>query len=454
VWIQGNLKGLTPTLMVNKLKMDIGSVRNVNEDPIIDVVVLPAGTGKTTYSSMYPELLDVDDIINSPDVQGLMKSLRKRALQSENWDELNNLNGQLVLDAFNAGKISDRILLVHHNDMFGDVIKVNVLASAKLSKKEMLKVSQDRAKTDKMWSQLTELNWTDAKAPIMSRSALDGMMREIVRSHQRSRLDVASTPIIDKTYEYIKYWKTSLADTRDMWDVYGSRKPTRIPLIPWRVSNVGMRVYGPSLPPQLFPASNVMRSHGITNFMDYTEVYHNYSEYVTMIEITDADRADGGLDFGWRYLGQGMYSMADIDSTEYRLYKVQDSDFFRGLGTVVTSAHACFGFGRSNNDLIAQMERKSRTGFGTSGHMIASILAFRSHFLWYLTEVNINIKTKQSIYIVPFDEPESGLYHVSMDYLNALEDIKLATRSVDIPEHAKANFEICKQFVQKIRSNE
>jgi hypothetical protein len=453
VWIQGNQNGLTPQLMVNSLRDDVTNTSNETK-PSVDVIIMPAGTGKTTYASMYPELLDVDDIINSPNIKGVMKSLRKKAMQQMDFDELNNINGELVLDSLKKGDIANRILLIHGPDTLGDVLNLNVLASGKLPKKEMLKTSKVRAETDTQWSAITELNWSTSASPVMSRSAMDGLVREVVRSHQRSALDLTIGPVADKTYEYRSYWKSDLKDSRDLWDTYGSRRPTRIPLIPWRVSNIGMRIYGPGLPPQLFPASDIMRRNDITNFIDYTEIYHNYSEYVEMIEISDADRSEDGLDFGWRYLGQGMYSMMDINSTDYKLYKVQDVDFFKGLGTVVTSAHACFGFGRSNDDLISQLERKNRTGFGTSGHMIASVLAYRSHFLWYLTEININIKTNKTIYIAPFMEPESGLYHVSRDYVNALDDIKLASQKVDIPEHAKANFEICKQFVGKMRKTD
>lgn len=452
IWIQGNQKGLTPQLMVNALREDINASSN-GSTTAIDVIIMPSGTGKSTYSSMYPELLDVDDIINASYVKGVMKSLRKRAMQNMDFDELNNLNGELVMDSLAKGEIAGRILMIHGSDTLGKSVKMNVLASAKLSKKEMLEISKSRAEIDPHWSSMTELNWSTSMVPVMSRSAINGLIREIVRSHQRKSLDLTVSPVVDRTYEYRTYWKTDLRESIDLWALYGGRRPTRIPVIPWRVSNVGMRVYGVALPPQLFPASSVMRKNGIKDFIDYTEIYHNYSEHVTMIEISDADRASDGLDFGWIYLGQGMYSMMDIDSTVYRLYKVQDVDFFKGLGTVVTSAHACFGFGRTNDDLIFQLERKNKTGFGTSGHMIASILAFRSHFLWYLTEIDINTKTNKTIYITPFNEPESGLYHISRDYVNALDDIKLASQTVDIPEHAKANFEICKQFVSKMQTN-
>jgi hypothetical protein len=452
IWIQGNQKGLTPQLMVNALREDINASSN-ESTATIDVIIMPSGTGKSTYSSMYPELLDIDDIINAPHVKGVMRSLRKRAMQNMDFDELNDLNGELVMDSLTKGEIAGRILLMHGSDTLGKNVKVNILASAKLPKKEMLEISKSRAEIDPHWSSMTELNWSTSMVPVMSRSAINGLIREVVRSHQRKNLDLTVSPVVDRTYEYRTYWKTDLRESIDLWALYGGRRPTRIPVIPWRVSNVGMRVYGTALPPQLFPASSVMRKNGIKDFIDYTEIYHNYSEHVSMIEISDADRASDGLDFGWMYLGQGMYSMMDIDSTVYRLYKVQDVDFFKGLGTVVTSAHACFGFGRTNDDLIFQLERKNKTGFGTSGHMIASILAFKSHFLWYLTEIDINTRTNKTIYITPFNEPESGLYHISRDYVNALDDIKLASQKVDIPEHAKANFEICKQFVSKMQTN-
>jgi hypothetical protein len=262
--------------------------------------------------------------------------------------------------------------------------------------------------------------------------------------------ELADNPIIStgkRTAEYISLWNTPLDKSHDLWDLYGSRVPNRIPIIPWRVTNLGPRVFHMGIPPQLFPSTTFMTLMDIPrNDLNIPEVYCNYSEFVDMVPL-DTNDAEL-LDFGWMSVGDNLYTMASInDSNIQHLFKVDDGDFFNGLGSVVTSAHACYGVGRTNEDLINQFERKQATGHGTSGHMIASVLAFQSHFLWYLQEVYNNFQYGKSVYAAKFLEPGSGSYHTIHEYRNAIHDMNQADANKIYPRYARTNLEVCKKFV-------
>jgi hypothetical protein len=254
-----------------------------------------------------------------------------------------------------------------------------------------------------------------------------------------------------RTSEYLELWHTPLEDSLDVWDYYGGKSPVRIPVIPWRVSNLGPRLYSRSIPPQLFPPTHFAKAMNITDVkLTLTEVYCNYSEFVEMVPINSDDALL--LDFAWMPVGNNLYTMAKItEATKGHLLKVKDPDFFNGCGSVVTSAHACFGIGRSNIDLINQLERKLNTGHSTSGHMIASVLAFQSQFMWYLQEVFNNFEKGSSVYITKFAEPGSGMYHSIYEYRNAIHDMKTADKSKLYPNYARNNLDICEKFVSSLK---
>uniref|UniRef100_A0A2V0RB52 VP7 n=1 Tax=viral metagenome TaxID=1070528 RepID=A0A2V0RB52_9ZZZZ len=459
IWIQGNLKGLDPSKMVEKLTDMLASGNSLDSsgkqskmskdhDDEIPIIILPAGTGKTTYSKRHDSLVDIDDIINDPSVKDEMEDLRRKAADTNEWSIVNTRNGELVKAFMKAGRLEGKILLAHGDDMFGDVINTKTLGGMKLSKSEMQKIRDERAQSDEMWAELTELNWETSDQPIGSRKDIDDMIERIM-SESVEDDPVVYAPSFMISKEYISLWSTPLDDSIDTWEAFGSGSPQRIPLIPWRVSNVGPRIFHKGIPPQLFPPTTFMMERGISMLeLQFTEVYSNYSEFVIMRPITDDELET--LDFGWLPVGDNMYVMSKIDEDDYSsgLLTVDDRDFFLGCGSVVTSAHACFGLGRSNTDLISQRRRKEATGYGTSGHMIASVLSFQSHFLWYLEEVYMNLKTNRSVYVTTFNEPEEGAYHTIHEYRNAVLDMKLLDSKGMYPKYARNNFRICETFVR------
>lgn len=115
---------------------------------------------------------------------------------------------------------------------------------------------------------------------------------------------------------------------------------------------------------------------------------------------------------------------------------------YMGMGSVVTSCHAVFGLGRSLDEVIKQDLHKVATGVATSGHLLASCLAYRHHMLWYIYEVFINLQSKKSIYLFPFQEPEGGVYHSKQDYDYTLQLLQDKVNKNAIPQYAQLNVEL------------
>jgi len=264
-----------------------------------------------------------------------------------------------------------------------------------------------------------------------------------------------------------EFWTVDVARSTDVFYYYASRPPQRIPVVPWRVCNMGMRIYEGQSKPQVFPATtwlHKVKMRGVlpgpvarlmgAAIMQISDgvVYTNYSGFVKMIPMGKRDP----LDFGWLEVRPNEYMMVAAGSApgpSGYLYKVANPSFFRGMGSVATSQHSAFGVGRSEGELYDQTMRMVETGAGTSGHMIASLLCHRSHFLWYLEEVYLNFTTKNSIYLMPFNEPAGTEYHTFEEYRNALADMEMIVKQGGYPRYALVHFALCRGFVSFFMSN-
>jgi len=260
-----------------------------------------------------------------------------------------------------------------------------------------------------------------------------------------------------------KYWHTRANATVDVFVRYSDIRPSRIPIIPWRVFSSGMRIvpnnatfqdsdfpgvmhvnkaHYKSVPlhPQLFPSSYLFSDEPAEAGFRTPAVYSNYSKFVELVPYDE--EVHGKPDFAWRQKradnGEQLneYMMVyrvDFGKDSESLLMVKDPSFFLGLGSVVTAQHAAFGIGRHPHELHAQYLRaRSGEDGGTSGHMFAAVLAHTAHCMWYLHEVMLNMKTKRSIYSVSFDEPKEAVYHTVQEYRNALIDMKtFEDRTID-----------------------
>uniref|UniRef100_A0A2V0RCK3 VP7 n=1 Tax=viral metagenome TaxID=1070528 RepID=A0A2V0RCK3_9ZZZZ len=290
---------------------------------------------------------------------------------------------------------------------------------------------------------------------------------------QGSLQDMSSTELIarlknDASEEFENYmngrknaqalWEADLSTSTDVYHYYASRPPQRIPTVPWRVCNMGMRQF-PDQKPQVYPATTWMGEVAakmaaakmpetvMHTILEDKVIYTNYSGFVKMIPMWKHDK----LDFAWKEVRPNEYMIVKNGSApgpNGYLYKVANPDFFMGMGSVATSQHAAFGVGRSERELYDQMVRKVETGKGTSGHMIASALCHRSHLLWYLEEVYTNLKLKKSIYLMPFNEPEGAEYHTVKEYQHALTDMKEIIRRKEYPKYAVVHLIYCYNLVK------
>jgi hypothetical protein len=365
-------------------------------------------------------------------------------MESESWSMHNEVNAEIIHRFYEDGGLNNKLLLTHGEDSLRK-IPYEIVGKYKVPMSELASVLEERS-DDPFHVKMTKLNWSTSNYSIKSRDEIKDLIQyqaANITTDSEMKVDVRST-------EYTSLWDTPIEKSYDLWEMYGSKTPTRIPVIPWRVSNLGPRIYKNGLPPQLFPNTTIMKKLNISlNGLNTTEIYGNYSEFVTLTPLLSDDSKR--LDYGWRSVGTNLYAMQRVTSDNYEnLLKVDDDQFFMGCGSVVTAAHGCFGIGRTNDELIRQFERKVNTGFGTSGHMIASVLAFQSHFLWYLEEVSYNLETKKSVYAVRFNEPESAAYHTIHEYRNAIDDMKSADLNKEYPKYARPNLEICRKFVSAI----
>jgi hypothetical protein len=425
---------------------------------------------------------------------------------------------------------------------------------------------------------------------------LEGMNPE--ETLNRLRVDISALAVAGATFKgsinmsFDGYWNTRLEYSNDLAFYYAGRTPQRIPVIPWRVSNHGVRIFNGSLKPQLFPSSTWATKLKVPITITSEEVYSNYSGYVEMVALEETDE----LDFAWRKIAEHRYVMANptelltfVDGDtlvewpttprfwevkEYspfnsrndmiskhhttfknymmahpravilfnggvdfanayttdiiaviqvpfhhlrrnmesrvgegnesqptdpqasddaqrayarilptlrdfsairepglymaasgagksthvksmgaatpELLKVNNPKFFMGVGSVSTSQHGLFGVGRDVNSLYEQAKRKAESGHDTSGHMIAAALCPKSHLLWYLEEVFINMTEKRSIYLVPFKEPKGTTYHSIDEYVNAINDMRKLLKSRAYPGYAREHVDICASLVDKL----
>lgn len=110
----------------------------------------------------------------------------------------------------------------------------------------------------------------------------------------------------------LAYWRSRLADSVDVGYYNVGRPPQRIPVVPWRVSNYGMRSYGKQLKPQIYPSSSWMTDASPPQDLMKRlkescekEVYSNYSGFVTFSPISASDK----LDYAWSEIGDNLYQM-------------------------------------------------------------------------------------------------------------------------------------------------
>jgi len=157
-------------------------------------------------------------------------------------------------------------------------------------------------------------------------------------------------------------------------------------------------------------------------------------------------------DYGYYWTGSYWEPRVN-DGTNPALFNIHHRSraFFRGAGNALASRAANFGLCRQKNQLLYQKRRKERTGVGTSGHLISSVLLPAPHFLWLLHEMAFNYSTKQSVYLLPFSGQVEGEYHTYEEYVNGVEDLKEAARRNELDGTIVERMEFLKYFLSFLR---
>ena len=130
-------------------------------------IVLPAGSGKTTLSKKYDNLIDIDTLLTETQ-QKVLKELCINAMKDNNWIIHQNKEHEFThkkIDSLDNSKI----LLCHHESK---ALKYNlkVIGSFKTSKEVMYEVAKMRSKTDKFRELCTIHNYESCKDSVICKT--------------------------------------------------------------------------------------------------------------------------------------------------------------------------------------------------------------------------------------------------------------------------------------------
>ena len=119
-------------------------------------IVLPAGSGKTTLSNKYKELVDIDKLLFKEEKE-LLKEQYKKSHNNDDWfayidKEFYFLNKKIE-------KLSDKTILLLHHKSKAEKYNLEVLGSYKVSEDVMYQVAKERSLKDKFLGQCTIHNW-------------------------------------------------------------------------------------------------------------------------------------------------------------------------------------------------------------------------------------------------------------------------------------------------------
>ena len=120
------------------------------------VVVIPAGSGKTTLSRKYKNIYDIDSFHSKEDEIKINK-LYKEVFLSKNWEKYNTYEISLIKEKID--NLPTPFLLLLHYKEKGDLLNLTYLGACKISKNIMERIATERGKTDKLREEMTRNNW-------------------------------------------------------------------------------------------------------------------------------------------------------------------------------------------------------------------------------------------------------------------------------------------------------
>jgi hypothetical protein len=401
------------------------------------VIVLPAGTGKTTLSSDSDILFDIDDVFEKYDEHGTMKELVHATLEGSEF------RGHPAVLGTKRGTLrrSEKLALVEKGvPFFVDGTYPNMFPETELEKLKEFTSVHAASGTFKGKAFSDE---TDEKPHKVDDIYTYDNERYIILDHSDKN------ELTRKTREDFSH---NLSDGQGGWDRV-KKLQTSMFMKHLRESEDAMRkiylIHHPeqfdvTLKPKILFSAKPTEEEIIATAEERAKD-NPYWKVATLMNWRDSDVPIMTRD----EIAEEVTQIATAETLDgfATLYEVEDPSFFLGLGSVVTSSHRYFSIGRSPSNLLEQFLRRETGKEDLSGHMFASVLAFKSHFLWYLEEIASNMEKSKTIYAFPFKEPKGKQYHSTNEYRDSVVYMERKLLN-EYPHYARDNVVICKDLVR------
>lgn len=132
-----------------------------------------AGFGKSTITSAFPELIDIDDLIatvtleaDGTQVKSNLATLNKHALDTGDWKPISDMVSHKLRVAIESGAWNENnVLMGHGTDQINYWLDDNlksvqfVMLNYALDESYLKKLVEDRSKVDPLRAQVTEHDW-------------------------------------------------------------------------------------------------------------------------------------------------------------------------------------------------------------------------------------------------------------------------------------------------------
>uniref|UniRef100_A0A2V0RMJ6 VP7 n=1 Tax=viral metagenome TaxID=1070528 RepID=A0A2V0RMJ6_9ZZZZ len=401
------------------------------------VIVLPAGSGKTTIASNSDILVDIDDVFEQSNKHDTMKDLIYSALEGSDF------RGHPAVLGTKRGFLtrSEKIALVDEGmPFFVDGTYPHMFPDSELDK--LTKFTSVHAASGEFQGKNFD-DQTDEKPHKVDDIYTHEGERYIILDHSDKN---------DFTRQTREHFEHKLSDGEGSWS---------------RVEKLQTSMFMEHLRNSEDAMRKIYLIHSDDQFDATLKPKILFSAKPTEEEITITANERGEGDHHWKTatlmnwhtsdapimtrneIAEEVTKIATAETLDgfATLYEVEDSSFFLGLGSVVTSSHRYFSIGRSPSNLLEQFLRKESGKEDLSGHMFASVLAFKSHFLWYLEEIAINMEKSTTIYAFPFKEPKGKQYHSINEYRDSVVYMERKLLP-EYPHYARDNVIICKELVR------
>ena len=150
------------------------------------VIVIPAGSGKTTLSNKYKNIYDIDSFLTEENNKKL-NDLYKKTIITKNWKLYNKYEYDLIKDKINNLR-KPFILLVHCKEK-GYLLNLDYLGSCKICKNIMNEIAIERGKTNKLREIMTRDNWENTKCNIFK--SFDDINNYVINICKKHKINIS-----------------------------------------------------------------------------------------------------------------------------------------------------------------------------------------------------------------------------------------------------------------------